>query len=54
MSDGIFINKEEDGYLEQLPTEGNIPVERSRDPRDNNQIIKITMVFPQIGIITYG
>tara|TARA_R110002153_G_scaffold134334_4_gene283617 strand:+ start:850 stop:1011 length:162 start_codon:yes stop_codon:yes gene_type:complete len=53
MSDGIFLKKE-DGYLEQLPTEGNVPIVRSRDPRENNQIIKITMVFPQIGIVTYG
>lgn len=53
MSDDIFKSKESN-YIKQLPDEGNIPFEGGSDPRENNQIIKINMVFPQVGIVTYG
>ena len=53
MSDDVFESKE-NNYIKQLPDEGNIPFEGSSDPRKNNQIVKIIMVFPQVGIVTYG
>jgi hypothetical protein len=53
MSDDIFEHNKA-RYLKPLPSEGNIPIASSYNPRDNNQIIKINMVFPQIGIVTHG
>ena len=53
MSDDVVESKE-NNYIKQLPDEGNIPFEGSSDPRKNNQSVKIIMVFPQVGIVTYG
>ena len=52
MSEDIFTQGR--WNLKQSPSSKNVPIEESTDPRDNNQIIKMTMVFPQIGIVTHG
>ena len=52
MSDDIFTQSQWNNS--QTSSDRNVPISKSFDSRDNNQIIKISMVFPQVGIVTHG
>lgn len=53
MSDEIY-NRERDPYRGDIDNPVNVVNQVVPDKRDNNQIIKLVMVFPPSGIVRYG
>ena len=53
MSDDIY-SRERDPFLGKSVNTVNVVNQNVPDKRDNNQIIKLAMVFPPMGIVTYG
>ena len=53
MSDEIY-NKDRDPYRGEISNSVNVVNQVIPDKRDNNQIIKLVMVFPPSGIVRYG
>lgn len=53
MSDEIY-NRDRDPYRGEIRNPVNVVNQVVPNKRDNNQIIKLAMVFPPIGIVTYG
>ena len=53
MSDEIY-NKDRDPYRGEISNSVNVVNQVVPDKRNNNQIIKLVMVFPPAGIVRYG
>lgn len=53
MSDEIY-NRNRDPYRGEISNSVNVVNQVVPDKRDNNQIIKLVMVFPPSGIVRYG
>lgn len=53
MSDEIY-NRERDPFRGESVNTVNVVNQNVPDKRDNNQIIKLAMVFPPIGVVTHG
>lgn len=53
MSDEIY-NRDRDPYRGEISNSVNVVNKVVPDKRDNNKIIKLAMVFPPMGIVTYG
>ena len=53
MSDEIY-NRDRDPYRGEILNPVNVVNQVVPDKRNNNQIIKLAMVFPPMGIVTYG
>lgn len=47
-------NRERDPFRRESFDNLNVVNQNVSDKRDNNQIIKLAMVFPPMGIVTYG
>jgi hypothetical protein len=52
MSDEIY-NRDRDPYRGEISNPVNVVNQVVPDKRNNNQIIKLAMVFPPMGIVTY-
>ena len=53
MSDEIY-NRDRDPYRGEIRNPVNVVNQAVPNKRDNNQIIKLVMVFPPSGIVRYG
>lgn len=53
MSDEIY-NRERDPFRSEISNPVNVVNQVVPNKRDNNQIIKLAMVFPPIGVVTHG
>lgn len=51
---GDIYNRDRDPYRGQINDPVNVVSQVVPDKRDNNQIIKLSMVFPPIGVVTHG
>ena len=49
-----FYNRELDPFRGESVNTVNVVNQNVPDKRDNNQIIKLAMVFPPIGVVTHG
>ncbi|MEE9402200.1 MAG: hypothetical protein V3V47_03280 [Desulfobacteria bacterium] len=47
-------SRERDPFRRESIDNLNVVNQNVPDKRDNNQIIKLAMVFPPMGIVTYG
>ena len=53
MSDDIY-SRERNPFRDESADTVNVVNQNVPDKRNNNQIIKLTMVFPPIGVVTHG
>ncbi len=53
MSDDIY-SRERDPFRGESVNAVNVVNQNVPNKRDNNQIIKLAMAFPPMGIVTYG